>query len=341
MIDGGVAAAPGRSTLSILMPNYNHARYLPDSLGALCRQTRMPDEILVLDDGSTDQSYEIIQSYANRYPVIRVLRNMENKGLQYSINKLVAEARGDYIACAAADDMVLPEFVAAAMEVLERHPDAGLSFSEFLIIRQDGSRLNCSHDNPSAYGFADLAEYEDPQTFAARFASGYVWISSNTVVARRDALIAAGGFIDRLEWHADWFAFYVVALRHGVCPIRKELAAIRQRPGSYSDAGIRDWRRQSRVLKGLADVLAERRFRDLRALVRRFPGIVSVFGGAFVAAVVRRPRHWDLLVPYCLWYFRQVRRSRGLTLGAALYRAAAYLLRTRGGRADRERATRK
>ena len=83
--------------MSVLLCNYNHARYLPDSLSAICTQTRLPEEVIVLDDGSTDNSLEIIEGFARRYPFIRVLKNETNRGLLYSINRALKEARCDFI----------------------------------------------------------------------------------------------------------------------------------------------------------------------------------------------------------------------------------------------------
>ena len=60
-----------RPTLSVVMPNYNHAKFLPRALDSLLGQTRPPDEILVLDDGSTDDSRAILERVAGREPLIR------------------------------------------------------------------------------------------------------------------------------------------------------------------------------------------------------------------------------------------------------------------------------
>jgi hypothetical protein len=68
-------------TVTVLLCNYNHAFYLPDSLGGICTQTRPPDEVIVLDDGSTDNSLEIIEQFVQRYPFIRILKNERNRGL--------------------------------------------------------------------------------------------------------------------------------------------------------------------------------------------------------------------------------------------------------------------
>ena len=64
-----------------------------------------------------------------------------------------------------------------------------------------------------------------PETLRERLQQSYLWISANTAMASRAAVIQAGGFDNELRWHADYFAFLAVALRHGACCIPETLAA--------------------------------------------------------------------------------------------------------------------
>ena len=73
------------STVAVVLCNYNHARYLPDSLGHICSQTRPADQILVIDDGSTDDSWDIIQGFARDHSNLQAHANGRNLGLEASI----------------------------------------------------------------------------------------------------------------------------------------------------------------------------------------------------------------------------------------------------------------
>ena len=75
------------STVAVVLCNYNHARYLPDSLGHICSQTRPADQILVIDDGSTDDSWDIIQGFARDHSNLQAHANGRNLGLEASIAK--------------------------------------------------------------------------------------------------------------------------------------------------------------------------------------------------------------------------------------------------------------
>jgi glycosyltransferase involved in cell wall biosynthesis len=297
--------SPRRLTVSVLIPNYNHAMLLPRQLESVCAQTRPADEVLVLDDGSTDHSVQVIRGFAARHPQVRLLLNDRNRGLLYSINRLLREARGDCLVSAAADDMLLPGFLEKSLGALERHPDAGICVSEFVVIETDGRVVNYSREMPASFGLHGLPEYLTARDFRDRFRDGYLWISTNTVVARRAAVLAAGGFLPALKWHADWLAFYSVALRWGLCVVPEGLAAISVNPGGYSDVGMKNWAEQREVLRALVQTLKAPSHRDLLPFVRRRPALLSVFGRELAVALRGQPRHWDLLVPYTLYLGRR------------------------------------
>ena len=125
-------------TVSVLFCNYNDARFLPDSLGAICTQSRLPEEVIVLDDGSTDNSLEIIEEFGRRYPFVRILKNETNRGLLYSINRALQEAHCDFVVWAAADDLLMPGFLERNAQYLREFPAAGMTFSRLAVFK-DGS----------------------------------------------------------------------------------------------------------------------------------------------------------------------------------------------------------
>src|SRR6266446_3649184 len=111
-------------TLSVVVPNYNHAKYLEVSLSAILRQSLKPLEIIVLDDASTDNSVEVIRRFAAQNPLVRLVQNEKNLTVVPNLNKGVDLARGEYVYIAAADDEVLPGLFEHSMALLGKYPQA-------------------------------------------------------------------------------------------------------------------------------------------------------------------------------------------------------------------------
>jgi len=132
------------SLVSAIVPTYNAERFLAAALDSALAQTLRDVEIVVVNDGSTDGSAAIAQSYAMRHPgVVRVI-HQANAGLCHARNTALAAARGRYFALLDADDVWLPHHLAESIATLERRPDLALVHSDIERIDVDGKSLGCS-----------------------------------------------------------------------------------------------------------------------------------------------------------------------------------------------------
>ncbi len=112
--------------VTVLMPVYNCEKYLSTSIESILHQTFTDFEFIILDDGSTDDSINIIQSYCAQDQRIRLIRNDQNMGIAYSLNKGINIAKGKYIARMDADDISKPERLEKQVEFLETHNEVGI-----------------------------------------------------------------------------------------------------------------------------------------------------------------------------------------------------------------------
>lgn len=219
------------ATFSVVVPNYNHARYLPTALDALLAQSRQPREIVVIDDASTDGSREVIAGYAARHPVIRPIYRDQNRGVVAAMNEFLHAAENPYIYFAAADDRVLPGYFAALLGLLERHPGVAFCSALTRIIDERGHDLGV---------FPTPLPIHDAGPITPREAEGHLmregsWVMGNTVIYRRAALLDEGGFRPELGGFCDGFAHLALALAHGACFVPRPLACWRRLRGSVSD----------------------------------------------------------------------------------------------------------
>ncbi|THF80791.1 glycosyltransferase [Cohnella fermenti] len=126
-----------RSTVSVVMAVHNGENYLARALRSLEEQSTRPDEIIVVDDGSTDQTARIVQSFPN---VKYIYQN--NHGPSKARNRAIGEATGDYIAIQDADDVSLYPRIATQLEVLDRNVTVGIVYCDAFIVDAEESILN-------------------------------------------------------------------------------------------------------------------------------------------------------------------------------------------------------
>lgn len=116
------ASATRRDRVTFVLPNYNHAHYLKRCLNAIFAQTQNVDELIIIDDGSTDDSIAIIKEMIAGKPCARLISLKENQGVIACLNMGLSQATGEFIAFVAADDILRPEFVESLAAWLVKYP---------------------------------------------------------------------------------------------------------------------------------------------------------------------------------------------------------------------------
>lgn len=113
--------------ISIVMGIYNCEKYLRESIESIIAQTYRNWELIMCDDGSHDNTYKIASEFLNKYPdKIVLLKNEKNMGLNYTLNKCIGYANGDFIARQDGDDISLPDRFMKEMKFLLDNPDYAL-----------------------------------------------------------------------------------------------------------------------------------------------------------------------------------------------------------------------
>ena len=317
--------------VSIILPNRNHATELRTALEAIAGQTRAPDEVILIEDASTDESLAVIDSYRARLGPLKLLRNDKRQGVARAVQRGIEAATGDYILLASADEKLAPDACRTLAEVADSFPDAKLIVSQFAEWWPAERRVRV-HGRESDLGMwyveGEAARFITPEQFRRFLRRRFVWLAANTALIRRDVLLEVGGFDPRLEWHSDWFALYAIAFRHGFCAVPRSLAWFRVASDSYSMRGMRDARAQRKVALEIQRKLRTPAFRDIDAAVMAAPAAMSTFMRATLLALAARPRWYGRLGRLACWWLGQFLLGR---------RPAAWsrLLRRIGGRSER------
>jgi glycosyltransferase involved in cell wall biosynthesis len=127
--------------VSICVSAYNAGRFLERTLASLATQSFGDFEVVVVDDGSTDNTSEIAATFADRDPRFRVFRNDRNEGLVFTRNRALKESRGDLIAIADADDICEPNRIAVQIDFMDANPRIGMVGSDVTLIDEDDSHI--------------------------------------------------------------------------------------------------------------------------------------------------------------------------------------------------------
>ncbi|HJU16652.1 MAG TPA: glycosyltransferase [Stellaceae bacterium] len=244
---GGLHRQPAHSHLedtnlprlvSIVITTYNHARFLAEAIESALGQTVGPDEVIVVDDGSTDYPGSVVR----RYPQVQLIRQ-PNQGLAAARNTGWRAARGRYVVFLDADDRLLPEALASNLRRFEERPECAFAYGGYDYIDADGRYL--SSPPPKLVG-EDAYESFLKENCIAMHA---------TVMYRRECLAEMGGFDARLRCCEDYELYLRLTRRYRVAAGSDRIAEYRRHGSNMSldfphmfDTILKVLRRQSRHL---------------------------------------------------------------------------------------------
>ncbi|MBF2067346.1 MAG: glycosyltransferase [Calothrix sp. C42_A2020_038] len=218
--------------VSIVLPNYNYARYLDERIQSLLNQTYTDFELIIVDDASKDNSLEVIAKYTSD-PRIKTLFFNENSGLPYKRwNDGCDLATGDYILFAGADDSCAPTLVEKLVEKLDANPNVGIAYSQSLEIDSQGKVIRSLKIHTD-----DLSKERWSKDFVDKGTTecGYMAVrniipNASAVMIRRTLFESAGRFDEQLRLVADWMLWVKLLLVSDVAYVAEPLNYFRTHP---------------------------------------------------------------------------------------------------------------
>lgn len=266
--------------VSVVIPTYNHARYLGEAIESVLGQTFKGVEVVVVDDGSTDGTRALV---AERYAEAVVYVRQENRGLPSARNTGLARAKGDYLVFLDADDRLTPDCLEKKVELLNRRPETGWVFSDLYLTDEEG-RVTGRCSEHFHYSGRQLSGKIFDELLLGNF------IPVHAVMVRRACLDEVGGFDDTPDetplfpWPRPRPYFY------GQEDHDLWLRLSRRFPVEYLDApmGFYRLKGQSMITDRLAAHVVA--FRIMERVERAFPDAVRGKGDAW------RRRKAELLI---------------------------------------------
>lgn len=192
--------------VSVIMPCFNHARFLSDSIRSILQQTHPDLELIIIDDCSSDGSGEIIKRFALQDSRIRPIRHECNQGLSKSRNDGLRIAGGQFIAFCDSDDIWEPDKLEVQAGLLGDRPDYGLTYCDTTIVDQKGL--------PTGQRFSE--RFPLPKTPSGWMFGNLVtrnFINIQSVLMRKECLQRIGYFDEQIELVQDWW-YWIQLSRH-------------------------------------------------------------------------------------------------------------------------------
>jgi len=237
--------------LSIIIPCYNYGHYLKESVDSILNQGYHDYELILVDDGSTDQTWAIMQDYAVRFPQVRTFKHESNRGI-FKANQTGWDiAKGKYLHFFSADDVYHPGCLNKVMQLFHENPSLGLVCTDLGYFK---------NDSPEIITKKVLEGCEKPRVFSRLemillFKATPFWIPGLTCIVKQEVLKQYGHLDPRLENISDWFCFHKIALFEGVGYIPEKLISMRLHDQTYTARVKKDKKRRRATYWHLLELL--------------------------------------------------------------------------------------
>ena len=205
--------------VSVIIPTFNSGAYLNEAINSVLNQTYSPIEIIVVNDGSTDSTDNILREYLNDIKYL----SQENLGPASARNLGIKHAKGEYIAFLDADDIWLPEKIEKQVDIFRKNPGTALVYSRFI-----------NFDDESG---------NDMGIFPDKVYSGFIFdklllkttILLSTAIVKSSVLFAVGGFNENLFTAEDTNLYLRIAKMHDISGMEQVLVKRRKHRSNLSD----------------------------------------------------------------------------------------------------------
>jgi glycosyltransferase involved in cell wall biosynthesis len=242
-------AVTEKALVSVVIPAFNGAAYIGETIGSILAQTYRPLEVLVVDDGSTDCTAEIVQRFGEP---VRYLRQ-ENAGTAAARNRAVAESRGEFIALLDQDDLWVPSKLARQIPRFAEDARIGLVFAGIEFFDSKSNKITATYFPGDELDLCDLL--------------GHVVLPVQTILFRRSALEKIGPFDTTLGGTDDWDIGIRMAAEFRMVGVNEILGRVRLHETQQGRNTDRMFHNAMRVLDKHANI--RRGDRDTTAAIRK------------------------------------------------------------------------
>jgi glycosyltransferase involved in cell wall biosynthesis len=222
--------------VSVIIPNYNHSKYLDKRIKSVLSQTFDDYEVILMDDKSNDSSVEVIKKYTSHPKIKKVLLNSINSGNTFiQWNKGINEAKGEYIWMAESDDYADEKFLSSLVEKIDCDKNIGLAYSQSFQVDQDdqitGSWITHTDDLDKERWKKDFINNGQREIEKYLLYKNTI-PNASAVLFRKRTFTEVGGADPSIEKCGDWYLWLKILLHSDIAFVSKSLNYFRRHPKS-------------------------------------------------------------------------------------------------------------
>jgi glycosyltransferase involved in cell wall biosynthesis len=213
--------------VSVIIPTYNRARFLGEAAASVLAQTYRDYEVIIIDDGSTDNTPEVVSQFP---PVVKYFRQ-ENRGVSAARNRGIEMTSGEFLAFLDSDDILIEDALQKNVLFLDQHPEAGFCYGQVYKIDEDGRLLRLK----SRRGARNTCVRDSREQIARLLFRGDIAV--DTVMVRRSCFQEVGLFNTNLRVGEDIDMWLRISKRYSVGYLAEPLGKVRIHPENATNQG--------------------------------------------------------------------------------------------------------
>lgn len=271
-----------KNLLSIVVPVYNDATRLGKSLEKICNQSYPLKQVIVIDDGSEDQSYLIAEKYRKKYPFIEITQLEKNQGVVNALNVGLDLVKGEYVYLASSNDFVRDGFFENAMNLLTKYPQAGFYAGNINAVLKDYQKPLYCYDKPETKFVSSQA------ILRGEFKNGLKFFGQASIFRKKyfDALCKK--LNSDLKWCSDLFCYFILSSNYGFI-LSKNIDCDADHTGGYSFRGSTKERHE--VFQTILQSIPSKKNRNLL----QKSGLLAHLGPRFLFEVLKSPSNYGFI----------------------------------------------
>ncbi len=270
---------------SVIIPNYNHSRFLERRIVSVLEQDFTDYELILLDDTSTDNSRDIIEKFRGHNKISHIVYSSRNSGSPFKQWKKGIElAQAEWVWIAESDDDADPLFLEEADKLIRQHPSTGLFYTDSFIIDENGQKREPDKYSQIKNKFLDTDKWNKPYHH-----SGIIEINDclkyfcsvnnvSSAVMKKELLFSFLEELASYQKHGDWFCYLELAAKAPVTYTPSPLSLVRNHTASYLNSNKDAIKSKTEYFRLLLLLLNQKNITDKKKIIHFFAEQYLSFG---------------------------------------------------------------